>query len=237
MYLSVIIPAYNEAKRITDTLQSIRDYLSKQNYDWEVLVVSDGSKDNTVEIVNDFIKQDLNFKLIDNQKNHGKGYVVRQGMLEAKGEFRLFTDADNSTTIDHLEKFWLYTREGYDVVIGSIEIKGAKIFEQAQWYRRWLGRLSKYLIRFLVGLWEIHDTQRGFKLFTAKASEDIFSKIKIDRFGFDFEALALAKKKGYKIKEIAGVWSNPGESKVTLKSYFATLKELIKVRWYLWTNY
>jgi len=237
MYLSVIIPAYNEAKRITDTLQSIRDYLSKQNYDWEVLVVSDGSKDNTVEIVNDFIKQDLNFKLIDNQKNHGKGYVVRQGMLEAKGEFRLFTDADNSTTIDHLEKFWLYTREGYDVVIGSIEIKGAKIFEQAQWYRRWLGRLSKYLIRFLVGLWEIHDTQRGFKLFTAKASEDIFSKIKIDRFGFDFEALALAKKKGYKIKEIAVVWSNPGESKVTLKSYFATLKELIKVRWYLWTNY
>ncbi|MBI4117159.1 MAG: glycosyltransferase family 2 protein [Parcubacteria group bacterium] len=237
MYLSVIIPAYNEAKRITDTLFSIKNYLSRQSYDWEVLIVSDGSRDSTNEIVDDFIKQNPSFKLINNQKNHGKGYVVKQGMLEAKGDFRLFTDADNSTTIDHLEKFWPFVKEGYDIVIGSIEIEGAKIFEKAQWYRRWLGRFSKYLIRFMTGLWEIHDTQRGFKLFTARAAEDIFSKIKISRFGFDFEALALAKKKGYKIKEVAVVWSNPGESKVSLKSYLATLKELIKVRWYLWTNY
>jgi len=237
MRLSVIIPAYDEAKRITSTLISIRDYLSNRDYDWEVLVVSDGSKDNTVEVVSKFISENKGFRLIDNKKNNGKGYAVRQGILEAKGEFRLFTDADNSTTIDQIEKFWPYFERGFDIVIGSIEIKGAEIFEQAQWYRRLLGRLSKYLIRFLVGLWEIHDTQRGFKLFTAKASEDIFSKIKINRFGFDFEALALAKKKGYKIKEIAVVWSNPGESKVSLKSYFATLKELIRVRWYLWINY
>ena len=237
MHLSVIIPAYNEEKRITSTLVSIRNYLSKQNYDWEVLVVSDGSKDNTAEIVGNFARQDLGFKLIANEKNHGKGYVVKQGLLEAKGDFRLFTDADNSTTIDHLEKFWPWFKEGYDIVIGSIEIEGAKIFEKAQWYRRWLGRFSKYLIRFMTGLWEIHDTQRGFKLFTAKAAMEIFPKIKINRFGFDFEVLALAKKKGYKIKEVAVVWSNPGESKVTLKSYIATLKELIKVRWYLWINY
>lgn len=237
MHLSVIIPAYNEANRIIGTLISIKNYLSKQSYDWEVLVVSDGSKDNTVEIVNKFVSENQGFKVIDNKKNNGKGYVVRQGMLEAKGDFRLFTDADNSTTIDHLEKFWPYIKEGYDIVIGSIEIEGAEIFEHAQWYRRLAGRLSKYLIRFMTGLWEIHDTQRGFKLFSAKASRDIFSKIKINRFGFDFEVLALAKKKGYKIKEVPVVWNNPAQTSVDLKSYFVTLKELIKVRWYLWINY
>src|SRR3989344_5449028 len=147
MRLSIIIPAYNEAHRITNTLISIRDYLSRQGYDWEVLVVSDGSKDNIAEVVKRFTLQDSRFRLLDNEKNHGKGYAVRQGMLEAKGDFRLFTDADNSTVIDHLEKFWPYTKESFDIVIGSIEIRGARIFEQAQWYRRFLGKLSKYLIR------------------------------------------------------------------------------------------
>lgn len=236
MNLSVIIPAYNEAHRISDTLVSIKDYLSKQDYDWEVLVVSDGSKDETSRIVSEFASQNPNFRLIDNKKNHGKGYVVQQGMLEAKGDFRLFTDADNSTTINQIEKFWPFFNQGYDIVIGSIEIKGAEIFENAQWYRRFLGRLSKYLIRLVAGLWEIHDTQRGFKLFTAKASQDIFSRVKIDRFGFDIEVLAIAKKLGYKIKEVPVVWSNPGESKVSLKSYIQTFRELFKIRWNLWTG-
>lgn len=237
MYLSVIIPAYNEASRITNTLISIRDYLSRQLYDWEVLVVSDGSTDNTAEIVQKFAQENKGFNLLDRKNNRGKGYSIKEGMLWTRGDFRLFTDADNSTTVDHLDKFWVYNKEGFDIIIGSIEIKGAKVFEQAQWYRRLLGRFSKYLIRFMIGLWEVHDTQRGFKLFTAAAAEDIFSRIKINRFGFDFEVLALAKKLGYKIKEVAIIWSNPGESKVSLKSYIATLKELIKVRWYLWTNY
>jgi|SRR3989344_2434509 len=237
MHLSVIIPAYNEEKRIIGTLISIRNYLLKQTYDWEVLVVSDGSTDNTDHLVNKFSSENNNFRLVSSKENHGKGYSVKQGMGEAKGDFRLFTDADNSTTIDHLEKFWPYLEQKYDIVIGSIEIEGSEIFEQAQWYRRWLGRLSKYLIRFMVGLWDIHDTQRGFKLFTAKAAQDIFPRVKINRFGFDFEVLALAKRSGYKIKEVPVIWSNPGESKVTLKSYLATLKELIEVRWHLWTNY
>ena len=139
-------------------------------------------------------------------------------------------------TIDHFEKFWPHLKEGYDIVIGSIEIKEARIFEQAQWYRRWLGKLSKYLIRAAIGLWEIHDTQRGFKLFTAKSAQDIFLRVKIERFGFDFEALAIAKKLGCRIKEVPVVWSNPGESKVTLKSYFETFKDLGQVRWNLWFN-
>lgn len=237
MHLSVVIPTYNEADKIINYLNSIKDYLSRQSYNWEVIVVNDGSTNNTAELVRGFIKDNGDFRLIDNQKNHGKGYVVRQGILEAKGDFRLFTDADGSVAINHLDDFWTYVKQGFDIVIGSIEVEGAKIFEHAQWYRRWLGRVSKHLIRLMTGLWEIHDTQRGFKLFTAKAAEAVFPEIKIERFGFDFEVLALARKKGYKIKEVPVVWKNPAGSTVGLKNYITTLKELIRVRWYLWTNY
>ena len=235
-YLSVIIPAYNEEKRISATLLDIDKYLSKQDYSYEILVVSDGSTDNTAGIVRNLQKKVKNLKIIDNKKNCGKGCVVKQGMLEAEGEYKLFTDADNSTTIDHLEKFWPYTKEGYDVVIGSIEIEGSKIHEDAGGYRRVFGKMSKYVIRILADLWEIKDSQRGFKLFTEKAAEKIFSKQTIMRFGFDIEVLILAKKIGFKIKEVPVDWRNPGESKVTLKSYVETFQELLKIKWNFITN-
>ncbi len=235
-HLSVIIPAYNEENKIKETLGVVYNYLVRQNYSWEAIVVSDGSSDKTVEMVSEFISNKPGFNLIANSLNHGKGFVVRQGMLQAQGDFRLFTDADNSTSIEQIEKFWPYFAEGYDTVIGSIEISGAKINERAQWYRRFLGHYSKYLIRIVAGLWQIHDTQRGFKCFTAKSAQDIFSRAKINRFGFDIEVLALAKKIGYKIKEVPVIWNNPGGSSVHLKDYFRTLKDLFKTRWYLWTN-
>ena len=235
-YLSVIIPAYNEEKRISATLLDIDKYLEKQDHSYEILVVSDGSTDNTVKVARDLQGQVENLRVIDNKKNCGKGCVVKQGMLEAKGEYRLFTDADNSTTIDHLDKFWSHMKKGYDVVIGSIEIEGAKIHEEAAWYRRMLGKYSKYVIRILAGLWEIKDSQRGFKLFSAKAAEKIFPKQTIMRWGFDIEILSIAKKAGFKIKEIPVNWSNPGESKVTLKSYLRTFGELLKIKYNLITN-
>lgn len=228
-YLSVIIPAYNEEKRISATLLDIHKYLFKQDYDYEIIVVSDGSTDNTVKVARG-LKEVENLRVIDNTKNNGKGYVVKQGMLEAKGEYKLFMDADNSTTINHLDKFWPYIQEGYDVVIGSIEIKGAKIHEEAAWYRRLLGKYAKYIIRIVAGLWEIKDSQRGFKLFTAKAAEKIFPKQTIMRWGFDIEILVLAKKMGFRIKEVPVNWRNPGESKVTLKSYIRTFGELLKIK-------
>lgn len=237
-HLSVIIPAYNEEHRIKLTLGEIYNYLMRQNYSWEVIIVSDGSKDRTVEVVSEFISNKPQLSLIANTKNHGKGYVVRQGMLQAIGDYRLFTDADNSTSIEQIEKFWPYlTDEDYDIVIGSIEVPGAEIREQAQWYRRALGKYSKYIIRIIAGLWSIHDTQRGFKCFTDKAAINIFSKTKIDRFGFDIEVLALAKKMGYKIKELPVVWNNPGGSTVSFKSYFEVLKDLFKIRYYFLFNF
>lgn len=235
-HLSVIIPAYNEENQIKGTLEAVYHYLLRQNYSWEAIVVSDGSNDKTVDMVSEFISNKPEFSLIANTLNYGKGFVVRQGMLQAQGDFRLFTDADNSTSIEQIEKFWPYFEKNYDIVIGSIEIQGAMINENAQWYRRFLGRYSKYLIRIVAGLWQIHDTQRGFKCFSAKSAQDIFSRAKIDRFGFDIEVLALAKKMGYKIKEVPIVWNNPGESSVHLSSYVETLKDLLRIRWYLWTN-
>lgn len=229
MYLSIIIPAYNEEKRISQTLLSFDKYLSKQNYDYEILVISDGSKDKTTEVVKNFQKIIKNLYLINNKENKGKGAVVKQGMLQAKGDFRLFSDADGSVSIEQIEKFWPLFSKEYDVIIGSIEISGAKIIEKAGWYRRFFGKLSKLLIR-LVAIWEIYDTQRGFKLFTAKSAQKIFPMQTIMRWGFDIEILVIAKKLGFKIKEVPVIWINAGESKVSLKSYFSTFFELLKIR-------
>ena len=228
IYLSVVIPAYNEAKRISETLLDVDKYLSKQKYSYEILVVSDGSTDDTAQKAKKTQQLVKNLKIIDNKQNCGKGCVVKQGMLEARGKYRLFMDADNSTTIDHLDKFWPETKK-YDIVIGSIEIKGAKIEETAAWYRRWLGKVAKYIIRIIAGLWKIKDTQRGFKLFSEKSVKKIFPKQTLMRWGFDFEILVLAKKFSFKVKEVAVVWKNP-PGRVTLSSYFKTFGELLKIK-------
>lgn len=235
MYLSVIIPTYNEEKRIEKTLLSVDEYLTKRSYDYEILVVNDGSKDETANIVNGLAGRIKGLKLIDNKENHGKGWVVRRGMLEARGDYRLFMDADNSTTIDHLEKFWPHIREEYDVVIASIAVKGAQVVKVEKFYRRLLGKLGNLWIQFWVlpGVW---DSQRGFKFFSKKAAEMIFSKLKISRWGFDIEVLALARKLGFRIKEVPIRWANEGESKVKPSAYFQVLLEVLKIRWNLWTN-
>ena len=221
MKLSVIIPAYKEQERIVPTLQIMKDYFSRQGYEWEILVCVDGSPDKTVDVVRGFAAQIPNLQIFDNPQNHGKGWVVRQGMLKATGDFRLFTDADNSTSIEQVEKLLPFVQnDGFDVAIGSIEVSGSKVNEHAQWYRRAFGHWAKYLIRLVAGLWGIHDTQRGFKLFSQKAATEIFSRAKIDRFGFDIEVLAIAAKLGFKIKEVPVVWENAGGSTVSLGQLF-----------------
>ncbi len=228
IHLSVVLPAYNEEKRIAETLRDLDDYLGRQKYTSEVVVISDGSSDKTVEVV-----RGLNIsrvRVIDNKENHGKGYVVRQAMLDARGEYRLFMDADNSTKITELENFWPYFNEGYEIVIGSIEVEGSSIHETAAWYRRVLGRLAKLVIRLLL-IWDIHDTQRGFKCFTAKSVKAIFSKQTIERWGFDMEVLKIARVQGFKIKELPVQWSNPAGSKVTLGAYVSSFRELLKIKW------
>lgn len=236
MYLSVIIPAYNEEKRIGETLNSIDEYLRRQNYEYEILVVNDGSKDGTAQLVRDLESKIKGLKLIDNQENHGKGYVVKQGMLESSGDLRLFTDADNATSIDHLDKFLPHINEGYGVIIGSIAVKGHKVASGSEpLWRRVAGKIGNLFIQ-VMAVPGVHDTQRGFKLFTAKAVQDIFPKLTINRWGFDVEVLALARKFSHKIKELPVDWKNDPNSHVGLKAYFQVLLETTNIRWNLLTG-
>lgn len=282
--LSVIIPAYNEEKRLPETLEKVRDYLSRQNYDWEVLILNDGSKDQTGAVVSELIKDWQGFRLIDNRENKGKGGVVKQGMLEARGDWRLFTDADNSTDISEIEKLWPYcldlgtsfasshpnqpTRplpdrlasarlqadtasaksergldrrfaqdapsvsKKYDIVIGSRYLKADSIKIKQPLLRRIVSRIGNWLIRILLGI-DLKDTQCGFKLFSAKAAEEIFPRQTIERWGFDMEILTIAKKKGYQIKEVAVDWYDDNRSNVKKSAAFKTLKELIIIKWNL----
>jgi len=230
MKLSVIIPAYNEETRLPKTLAAIDEYLRKQDYEYEIIVVNDGSKDKTAEIARNLQFQIKNLRLIDNKENHGKGFGVRQGILEAKGDYRVFTDSDNSTSIDQVEKMWPEFEKGFDIVIGSRDIKGAVLDPPQPFYRVILGDTFNLFVQIIVGLWGIWDTQCGFKGITQKAAKDILPKCKIDRWAFDPEILMLAKKAGYKIKEIPVHWVNDPSSKVKFKGMVKMLFDLLKIR-------
>lgn len=235
MKLSVIIPFYNEGEIIHFTLKSAEEYLNRRNFDYEIIVISDGSRREQVAELKEIVAGFKNARLIDNEINHGKGYVVRQAMLEVGGDLRLFMDADNSTTIDNLDRMMPLIEKGYDVVIASIGIKGSRVVGHEPMYRRLFGKMSNLIIQILVlpGIW---DTQRGFKLFTARAAETIFRRTKITGWGFDIEVLALARKFKYKIGEIPIVWNNSSKSAVNLWAYPGTLLETLKIRWNLWTG-
>jgi dolichyl-phosphate beta-glucosyltransferase len=234
MYLSIVIPAYNEEKRIPKTLEAIDDYLRKQSYDYEILVVNDGSKDGTAEAVRGMEAVIQNLKLVDNKINQGKGAVVRQGILEAQGEYRLFTDADNSTSVNQIEKMWPEFEAGYSIVIGSRDVKGAVLDPPQPFLRNAiLGEGFKLYRKIIIGLWKIQDTQCGFKCFKASAAEKIFPRCKINRFAFDPEILAVAKKLGFKIKEIPIYWKNDLESTVKASSMVKMAIDLLKIKWNL----
>lgn len=235
-YLSVIIPAYNEAGRLPLTLVDIDRILSTAQHSYEILVVNDGSTDNTADIVRKMAETIKNLKLIDNNVNQGKGGVVRQGMLLAKGQYRLFTDADNSTSIDQFDNMIPYfSAQGgqkYDVVIGSRSVKGSKLEPAQPFYKQLLGKSANLIIQAvnLPGIW---DTQCGFKAFSEEAAEKVFSKTKINGWGFDIEALALARSFGYRIKEMPVRWVNNTMSHVKPSAYLKTFVENIKIRWWL----
>ncbi len=215
-YLSVIVPSYKEGQRIGDNLLEIEKYLNSQDYSYEVLVVVDGSPDNTAEVARSFQHKVKNLRVIDNPENHGKGYVVRQGLLAAKGQYRLFLDADGSTSIKHLDVFLPELKKGFDVVIGSRDIQGAYIQVHQPKYREIMGSMGNWLIRIVLGLWTYPDTQCGFKMLNAKAAEAIAKRMVVDRFGFDFEMIILAKKLDFKIKQMPVRWLNEEGSTVGL---------------------
>ena len=203
-YLSVVIPAYNEAQRLPDTLTVIKEYLAKQSYSAEVLIVDDGSTDDTVALVKKIMKNFSQLRLIENKHNQGKGGVVKQGMLAAKGEHRLFMDADNSTPLSELPNLLRHLPQS-EVVIGSRYLEKGSIKVKQPLKRRIISRTCNIIIQLLL-LPGIKDTQCGFKLFSAEAATQIFPKLTMTGWSFDIELLTVARKVGYSIKEVSVEW-------------------------------
>jgi dolichyl-phosphate beta-glucosyltransferase len=229
-YLSIIIPAYNEANRIVETLKKINKYLKEKKLKAEIIVVNDGSQDKTGEIVNNMKKYIKNLKLINLSKNHGKGYAIKQGVMASKSKYLLFTDADNSTPIEELDKLLANCNDNKKIIIGSRYIQKNSIKVKQPWFRTVISRFGNILIRlFLVK--NIKDTQCGFKLFESETAKEIFSKQKIKRFAFDMEALAVAQNLGYEIIEIPVTWLHSNESKFkAFKDSVHTLIDLFYIK-------
>ncbi len=231
MYLSIIIPAYNEAQRLPATLAAIAAYLDKQLYQSEVIVVDDGSTDGTADVVR---HRGQAVRLIQQRCNLGKGAAIRTGMLAATGEWRYSCDADLSTPIDELDHLLSLTNQA-DVIIGSRRMPGSNVSKAQAWWKVQLGRLGNVAIQ-LLAVRGIHDTQCGFKLFHRRTMP-IFTLQRTNRFGYDFEDLYLARRGGWSILEVPVRWANDPRSTVTTKDYFITLGELLKLQWNRWRGY
>ncbi len=237
-YLSIIVPAYNEEGRIKKTLDRLEKYLGAQSFTWEIIIALDGPHDNTSQIVSLWMGGKSNVHMIDRKINMGKGHTVREGMLKAKGSIRLFTDADNSTDIEHFDKMKPLFGAGYDVIICSRDekdIAGARQAVSQPLFKRLLGNMGNLFIQTVAvpGIW---DTQCGFKACTAEAAQKIFSVAVIDRWGFDIEMLALARHFGMRVGIVPAHWINDEATHVTLMGYIHVLFETVQIRWNLITN-
>lgn len=233
IHLSVIIPAYKEGERIGRNLLEIDKYLKAKDFSYEILVVVDGSPDNTAEVCRNYSHQVANLRVIDNPENHGKGYVVRQGLLEAKGDLRLFLDADGSTSITHWDAFAAEFEKGADVVVGSRDLPDSYIQVHQPKHREIMGNMGNWLIRIALGLWRFPDTQCGFKALTGVAADAVAKRMVVDRFGFDFELIVLSKKLGFRIVQLPVRWLNEEGSTVSLtgkNGFIQVLIDLWKTR-------
>ena len=235
-YISIIIPAYNEEKRIVSTLQKILDYLTTKDFAWEIILVDDGSIDRTSEIARGIIKNER-LTVIKNPVNQGKGYSVKKGVLASNGEVILFSDADLSTPIEEFDKMLPWLNKGYDIVIGSRALPESVIEIRQPWHREIMGKTFNTLVRTL-GLSRFRDTQYGFKCFKRETALKVFNLQKINGFAFDVEILLIAEWLGLKVKEVPVVWINSPESKVHLiKGSLSMLLELFKIRFFEWKGH
>ncbi|HEV2399741.1 MAG TPA: dolichyl-phosphate beta-glucosyltransferase [Candidatus Sulfotelmatobacter sp.] len=229
---SIVIPAYNERTRIGGTLEKVLSFIHAQDWDAEVIVVNDGSRDNTAEIVQSFAAKDPALRLIENPGNHGKGYSVRNGMLHARGRIVLFSDADLSSPIEEATKLFHALESGADIAIGSRWLKAELQTQRQPLHRQLFGRIFNLLLRITLGL-QFADTQCGFKAFKRAAAQAIFPWQRIERWGFDPEILFLASKFGFKVEEIPVRWGHVGEARINPVLDGARMfQEMLRIRWY-----
>jgi len=213
--ISVIIPAYNEVRRLPHTLALVYNYLKSHFNSFELIVVDDGSYDSTADYVDDFALQSPEVRLISYVPNKGKGHAVRVGMLAASGDLILFDDADGSSPIEELQKLLDSIKDGADIAIGSRAKPDEQRTVNALAYRKYLGNTFNVIVQGLL-LPGFYDTQCGFKLFKKEMAHDIFSVTRLDRFAFDVEVLYIARLRDYKITEIPINWTNVEGSKVNV---------------------
>ncbi len=226
-FLSIIIPAYNEESRLPKTLEQVFTFLEGEDYPAEVIVVENGSSDNTFSLAQELTIKYFNLRVLHNEEA-GKGLAVQRGMLGAKGEYRIFCDTDLSMPVEEIRRF-IPPHRDTDIVIASREVKGAIRYDEPE-YRHFTGRIFNILIRILA-LPKLHDTQCGFKAFRAEIAEDLFRYQSIEGWAFDVEILFIARMRGYKITELPIPWYYSDESKINvLRDSFRMLLDLIQIR-------
>jgi putative flippase GtrA len=233
--LSIVIPAYNEENRIKNTIIIIDSYRKRKNISAEIIVISDGSTDKTNSIIRELCQDIPDITFVSHRKNKGKGYSVRCGVERSRGEYILMTDADNSTPIEEYEVLQKKMKNNH-IAIGSRYLKGSSVKRKQSFFRIAIGRIGNTLVRFLL-IERIADTQCGFKLFTHKAAKEIFIRQKVVRFGFDIEALVVARMLGYKVVEVPVSWFNSVESRIRpVRDALRTFFDIIYIKLNVWSG-
>jgi glycosyltransferase involved in cell wall biosynthesis len=228
---SIVIPAYNESARLGATLEKVLAYVHAQGWDVEVIVVNDGSRDNTAEIVRTLATKDSALRLVENSGNRGKGYSVRNGMLNARGRIVLFSDADLSSPIEEAPKLFQALEQGADIAIGSRWLRAETQTQRQPLHRQLFGRIFNLMLRITLGL-QFKDTQCGFKAFKQPAVQAIFPLQQIERWGFDPEVLFLARKFKFKVQEVPVAWGHSGGTRINpLVDGSRMMMEMFRVRW------
>ncbi len=228
---SIVIPAYNESARIPATLQAVLACIRKHGWIAEILVVNDGSRDNTAEVVTEIARTAPEIRLIQNPGNHGKGYSVRNGCLQAQGEWVMFTDSDLSAPIEEAERLFAALAEGADIAIGSRWLESGRQTHRQPLYRQFFGRCFNLVTRAIMGL-PFADTQCGFKAFTRNAAQTVFQLQTIEGWGFDPEILFIALKRGLRVQEVPVSWAHDERTRMSyLKDGMRMLEELMAIRW------
>jgi len=233
LYLSLIIPAFNEEARIGKSLDRILSFLQCQSYSSEVIIVDDGSQDRTSELVRERLGKDPSIRIYQQSQNLGKGEAVKQGMLLGNGEYLFFSDADLSVPIETLPDFLTHLENQFDVAIGTRQIAGAAIEVHQPFYREFLGKMYTRLTNWILGLRRVSDFTCGFKGFRRQAARDLFSRQRLKNWGFDAEIIYLAQFKGYRLLEVPVTWRDDRATKVKLwRDIFRSFLELLQIRIY-----
>ncbi|MGA7629184.1 MAG: dolichyl-phosphate beta-glucosyltransferase [Terriglobales bacterium] len=236
MTYSIVIPAYNEGVRLRPTLHALIRHIQEQNWDAEILVVNDGSIDDTAQIVREYGKSNPQVLLVENPGNRGKGFSVRNGMLHARGDICLFSDADLSSPITEAQKLFDAIAQGADIAIGSRWLRAELQTERQPLYRQAFGRIYNLALRILLGL-RFADTQCGFKAFRRDAAQRIFPLQRIERWGFDPEILFLARRAGLRVEEVPVLWAHSEGTRLhPFRDGLRMFLEAVRIRWYAMTG-